>query len=172
MADTLIELVKFVGLLGGFVGLATGSFIIYDRLVRFRPIAFLFPADYKTNIRFKNVAAETIIIDRITIKPPLLFVRRANDLKPPNTDRAETWYGSKDPDADRVFVIIKPMEERTFMLSGVSADFDHAPADQVFTIKCRWRNTRKPFPIARHVRIKTTARDVRELRDASLANKV
>jgi hypothetical protein len=169
MIDTLVELIKFVGGLGG---LASALFLIYDRVVRYRPAAFLFPADYKTNIRFKNVAAETIIIDKITIKPPLLFVRRANDLKPPNTDRAETWYGSKDPDADRIFVIIKPMEERTFMLSGVSADFDHAPADQVFTIKCRWRNTRKPFPIARHVRIKTTARDVRELREASLANKV
>jgi len=169
MIDTLIELIKFVGGLGG---LASASFLIYDRVVRYRPTAFLFPAEYKTNIRFKNVAAETIIIDKITVKPPLLFVRRANDLKPTNTERAEAWYSSKDPDADRIFVIIKPMEERTFMLSGVSADFDHATADQVFTIKCRWRNTRKPFPIARHVKIKTTARDVRELRDASLANKV
>jgi hypothetical protein len=169
MVDTLIELIKFVGGLGG---LASASFLIYDRVFRYRPSAFLFPADYKTNIRFKNVAAETIIIDKITIKPPLLGVRRANDLKPTNTERAETLYGSKDPEAGRIFVIIKPMEERTFALSGTSADFDHAPGDQVITIKCRWKNTRKPFPIARHVKIKTTAREVRELRDASLANKV
>lgn len=167
MIGTLIELVKFVGGLGG---LASASFLIYDRVVRYRPSAFLFPANYKAHVCFKNLAAETIIIDKVTIKPPLLKLMRANDFKSDHEDRAESWYG-KDSDHDKVFVIIRPMGERSFALHGSSAEFDHAPEGRVIVIKCRWKNTRKPFPVDRHVKIKTTAAAIRQLRDASLANK-
>jgi hypothetical protein len=64
--DSIIELVKFVSGLGG---LATSAFLVYDRIYRYRPSAFLIPADYKTNLRFKNVAAESIIIDEIIVFP-------------------------------------------------------------------------------------------------------
>jgi hypothetical protein len=46
MLDSVIELVKFVG---GLAGLASSAFLVYDRIFRNRPAAFLFPADYKTS---------------------------------------------------------------------------------------------------------------------------
>ena len=52
MLDSVVELVKFVGGLGG---LASSAFLIYDRVFRYRPAAFLIPAEYKTTLRFKNV---------------------------------------------------------------------------------------------------------------------
>jgi hypothetical protein len=60
MIENIIEAVKFFGGLGG---LASSAFLVYDRIFRYRPAAFLIPAAYK------NMAAETIIIDEIVINP-------------------------------------------------------------------------------------------------------
>ena len=56
---------------------------------------------------------------------------------------------------DGIYVVIKPMEERTFALHRF-ADFESAHGSTVIAIRCRWKNTRKPFPIPRYVRVKTT----------------
>jgi hypothetical protein len=65
MLYSVVETVKFVGGLGG---LASPAFLVYERMFRNRPAAFLFPAEFKANLRFKNVAAETIIIDEIVTR--------------------------------------------------------------------------------------------------------
>ena len=168
MLDSVIELVKFVGGLGG---LASSAFLVYDRVFRYQPLAFLFPAEYKTNIRLKNVAAETIIIDEIAIVPPFLRAARANDLVTTNQERAAAWYSSAESKAEGVYIIIKPMEERTFALHRF-ADFENADGGTVVSIRCRWRNTRKSYPFNRYVRLKTTVKEIRDIREASLANKV
>jgi hypothetical protein len=169
MLDSVVELVKFVGGLGG---LASSAFLVYDRIFRYRPAAFLLPVDYKTNLRFKNVAAETIIIDEIVIKPPMLTVARANDLVTVNEERAAVMYGSaEDKRPEVIYVVIKPEEERTFALHRF-ADFENADGKTVIKIRCKWRNTRRPFPISRYVRVKTTVKEIRDLREASLAGKV
>lgn len=170
--DPIIELVKFVGGLGG---LASSTFLVYDRVYRYRPSAFLIPADYKTSLRFKNVAAETIVIDEIVITPPMLTVARANDLVTRNEERAAVMYPTTTSKEDKerlegTYVIIKPMEERTFALHRF-ADFENADGCTAIIIRCRWKNTRKPFPIPRYVRIKTTVKEVHNLREASLAGK-
>jgi hypothetical protein len=167
--DSIIELVKFVGGLGG---LASSAFLVYDRIYRYRPAAFLIPADYKTNLRFKNIAAETIVIDEIVITPPMLTVATANDLVTRNEERAAVMYPTMEDNKrlEGIFVVIKPTEERTFALHRF-ADFETADGNTVIAIRCRWRNTRKPFPIPRYVRVKTTVKEVRDLREASLAGK-
>jgi hypothetical protein len=130
---SVVELVKFVG---GLSGLASAAFLIYDRMFRFRPLAFLIPVEHKTNIRFSNVAPETVIIDQITITPPIVKVVKANDLMTENDDRAAVWYPTKDEKPEFTFVVIKPMDKRTFALHR-SAEFES------------WRNTRKSLPFPR-----------------------
>jgi len=76
--------------------------------------------------------------------------------------------GDKKPEV--IFIVIKPMEERTFALNRL-ADFENADGNKVISIRCRWRNTRKPFPVGRYVSVKTTVKDVTDLREASLAGK-
>src|ERR1700687_4984055 len=93
MLDSVIGVVKFVG---GVGGLASSAFLIYDRVFRDRPAAFLIPANYKTNLRFKNVAAETIIIDEIIITPPMLKVAKANDLITMNEEKSAVLYPDKE----------------------------------------------------------------------------
>ena len=51
------------------------------------------------------------------------------------------------------------------------ADFENADGSTAIAIRCRWRNTRKPFPIPRYVRVKTTVKEVRNLMEASLTGK-
>jgi hypothetical protein len=169
IVDSVIEMVKFVG---GMGGIASSAFLVYDRMFRYRPAAFLIPMDYKTSLRIKNVADETLIIDEITIKPGILVVARASDLVTVSEERAASMY----PNMERrlpegVFIFIKPKEERTFALHR-SAEFESPDGKRVITIRCRWRNTRKPFPIPRYVHVKTTVKDVKDMREASLAHKV
>ena len=163
MLDSIIELVKFVGGLGG---LASATFLVYDRIFRYRPSAFLIPVEYKTSVRFKNVAAEIIIT------PPMLTIARANDLVTRNEERAAVMYPTMEDNKrlEGIYIVIKPMEERTFALHRF-ADFESADEKTVIAIRCRWRNTRKPFPIPRYVRVTTTVKEVRNLREASLAGK-
>src|SRR5947209_7923272 len=96
MLDSLIEVVKFVGGLGG---LASSAFLVYDRLLRDRPAAFLVPADFHVHLLLRNTASETIVIDEITITPPILVLHRPNDLMTAQQAKAAVWYPSKN-DAD------------------------------------------------------------------------
>src|SRR5579871_1223172 len=109
------ELFDAVKTSGSLVGLATGAFLIYDRLIRSRPVAYLGVSDYKADLRFKNTTHETIIIDEIKITPPDYFrVARANDLITANEDRQQAFYpttaGKDDPRFEGNFVMLKPQE--------------------------------------------------------------
>jgi hypothetical protein len=172
MLGEALDAIKLIGALGG---LASSAFLVYDRLVRYRPLAFLCPGDFKANIRIENIAKETIVIDEIVISPPILTVARANDLITRNEERQLSFYPSRadknDPRFQGHFVVVKPMSERTFALHRL-ADFENAADGTRVKIRCRWHNTRRPWPIARYVGIKTTVKQVRGLQDASFAGKV
>ncbi len=123
-------------------------------------------------LSFPNNEWKTIIIDEIIITPPMLTVARGNDLVTRNEERAAVMYPSMEDNKrlEGIYIIIKPMEERTFALHRL-ADFENADGSTAIAIRCRWRNTRKPFPVGRYVRVRTTVKEVRDLREASLAGK-
>jgi hypothetical protein len=73
VVDSVIEFVKFFGELGGF---ASTAFIVYDRIYRYMPTAFLIPLDYKTSLRIKNIAPGTIVTDEIIVVPQIVRVAR------------------------------------------------------------------------------------------------
>ena len=167
----LAELTEAVKFFGGLSGLASGVFLVYDRLYRNQPVAFLVPHEYKAGLRLKNIARETIIIEGIDVSPPILKVHRANDLRTVNEERQAVWYpGINDEEEMRAFIIFTPESERTFALHR-SGEFENADDDMVITLRCKWRNTRKPLPFYRSVYVKVLVKDVRALRDASLAGK-
>lgn len=164
----LVETVKFVGGLGG---LASAAFLIYDRLFKGAPAAFLVPKDYKTCVRFVNASNETLLIDEVTVEPPIMHLVKANDLATVNEERQATFYGT--PDDERltgIFIVLKADQERTFPLHRF-ADFENSDRKRRVVIRCRWRNTRKPFPLNRYVKVETTVGDVEKMREASLAGK-
>jgi hypothetical protein len=168
MLSDIAEGVKFFG---GLSGLASAIFLIYDRLYRSQPIAFLMPHEYKAALRLKNVAKETIIIEGIDVSPPIIQVHRGNDLRTVNEERQAVWYPKLNDEKEmRVFIILTPESERTFHLHR-SAEFEEADDETVITFRCKWRNTRKPLPVFRSVYVRVLAKDVRAFREASLAGK-
>jgi hypothetical protein len=169
----IVEIIKFVG---SVAGLFTAGFLIYDRLIRSRPIAYLGVSEYKVDLRLKNVTPETIIVEEITITPPdHLRAARANDLITANEDRQKVFYpdsaGKNDPRFVGEFVMLKPQEERKFSLHRFAA-FELAKDDEKVVIRCRWENTRRPWFTKRHVTVRTTVGKVKKLVDAAAAGKV
>jgi hypothetical protein len=168
MLDEALEVLKIAGTVGGIL---TPIFLVYDRVIRYRPLAFLVAGDYKTKLCLKNIAAETIVIDEIKIFPPIIEVARANDLVTTNEEKAAVMYPTMaDKKPKRTLIVIKAMGERSFDLHRF-ADFENADGKKAIKIRCRWKNTRKRFPIAQYVRVKTTVQEIRDLREASLAGK-
>jgi hypothetical protein len=55
LLEGIIEAVKFFG---GLSGLASGAFLVYDRLLKNQPLIFLVAQEYKAALRLKNVAQE------------------------------------------------------------------------------------------------------------------
>lgn len=165
----LEDFIKAVTFVGGLSGLASISFLVYDRFIRSRPSIFLIPKDYNTQVCINNVADETIIIDEVTIRPPFLKVYRANDLITANEETALGMYGKSARQLpEGTFIVIKPLAQRTAALHRL-ADFENADGAKAVKIRCRWRNTRRPVPWHRYVRIRT---DIRDLREVTMTNKV
>lgn len=64
MADMLIKI-------GAIVGLVTGIFTVWDRLARWRPIAYIFATiPGSTYIRIKNLGQVDVIVRHIQAHPP------------------------------------------------------------------------------------------------------
>jgi hypothetical protein len=169
----IVEIIKFVG---SAAGLFTAGFLIYDRLIRSRPIAYLGVSEYKADLRFKNVTSETVIVDEIAISPPdYLRAVRANDLITANEDVQKAFYpdsaGKDNPRFVGEFVMLKPQEERKFSLHRFAA-FELAKDDEKVVIRCRWENTRLPWFTKRHVMVRTTVGKVKKLVYAAAAGKV
>ena len=156
MTFDLVEVIKFIG--GS--GLASGSFLIYDRLVRFRPTIFFRPSNNHVYLVIKNTMPETLVIDQITVAPAYLGIALGDDLR----STIETIVDAQRPNeqASRVFVVIDPLSEKMCRLLQLKG-FDDLLGSTTIKIRCQWRNTRRPFFLKRNVSVSTTRIDVLRL---------
>jgi hypothetical protein len=157
--DGFVEALKLVG---AVIGIATASFIVYDRLFRDRPIFSLQasrPAgsassvDNDIYLRIKNVSDEDIIIDEISISPPHLTF---------SVD-GEVCSIAKAVLREFNQIVVGPLGERLLIL--IITQSEHAPV----TITATWRGTRRPWPWKRHVKIHTTVAFIAKLKSATAA---
>jgi hypothetical protein len=165
----LSEIGQGINLLGVLGGIGSSAFLICDRFLRGRPLAFLVPEGYLACLCLRNLSNETLIVDEITVSPPILSPSNASDLQSAQRDKGDSWY-PKDGQPKTVFIILKPGDTRTFALKR-SAEFEESDVGRKLGIRCRWRDTRVSLPVHRYVRVNTNVGDVRNLREASLANK-
>ncbi|MGH6926564.1 MAG: hypothetical protein ACRED5_22780 [Propylenella sp.] len=167
MIETAIEAVK---LIGGIGGIASAIFLVYDRAFRWRPEVHLQPIDYSVHLVVRNVAPVSIIVDAICTSAAALHFRNTNDSLSKAEEVALRMYPRRlEGEAlQRVFVVIDPMDKRTFQLV-FGQEFEQLEAKKKIQIRCSWRNTRKPFPMQRSVSVQTTAEDIRGLREVALA---
>jgi hypothetical protein len=168
------DFLEAIQLVGSIVGLLSGAFIVYDRLFRWRPTVYLGPKEFHVHLFFRNVSDETIVINEVTFEPKFAEIARANDLITVNEERQKSFYpttaGKDDPRFEGNYIVLKGLEERDFAIHRYG-DFESANDDVVLKIRCRWENTRRPWPFRRYVKVLTTVGKVKRLREAAVAGK-
>ena len=164
MIESLIEGTKFIG---GIGGIASAVFLIYDRYVSGRPLAYLNPEGSHAELVLKNVTEESIVIDEISVTPRVLQVSMADDLR--STIKAVV-AGEKGVSGDsKTYFVISAEGERRLPLVFLS-QFKESPKNKKITITCGYRNTRRPLPFSRFVKVKTTIEDLEAINCFRAAN--
>jgi hypothetical protein len=156
MYEAGIEYLKIIGGLGGIISIVV---LIYDRFVRSKPLAYLIPHEFRVHLRLVNTTNETIIIDSIEVKPRVLEPVWGSDTRSEVEAAAAALYPSDDEEQARTLVI-RPSAERSLPLQFRTLDKEGR-----IKIRFRWRNTRTPFLLARHVSVYTSFGDLRILKE-------
>jgi hypothetical protein len=132
-------MLEFFILVGSLCGLGSAIVLIYERVIRTRPILHLHPGDYAVQLRIKNVTDEAILIDQITVSPAVFGWTPAPGASPT--------------------VVIKPHEEMLLRMM-LFRDFEKLAEKALVTVTVSWRTTRRPWPFKRTVSTKIAAADV------------
>jgi hypothetical protein len=163
MSD-FIEVFKVVGAAGGLI---SACFLLYDRLMRIRPEAFLSKGEYPghLNITVRNVSNESIILDEIGVSPNILGAAEGDGVHA--IVEAIHRRGDDVAESSRdVFIVLKPLEE--LRLKVVTFDkFIQAAAGQKVVVRLSWRTTRDRMPFKRNIKIRTSVADIQAMTDGS-----
>jgi hypothetical protein len=165
MSD-LVEVFKVVGAAGGLI---SAGFLLYDRLVRIRPEAFLSGGEYpgQLDITVRNVSNESIILDQIGASPNIFGIAQGDGVHA----IAEAIHRRGDDVTEssrKVFIVLKPLEE--LQLKLITFDrFNQASPDQKVVARISWRTTRVRMPFKRNVRINTSVADIRAMKNPGSA---
>jgi hypothetical protein len=161
-----LEVFKVVGSASGLI---SAGFLIYDRVLRWRPLAYLTPYDQQVGLVVKNVADETIVIDEITVKPAIVSLAMANDLRSTVEAAAERMWPSRTPGQPaRTYAVLGPRLERVFRFV-LRTEFENMPEHTKVVLTTKWHNTPKPFWWPRRVRVNTTIEEIRHLKTVAQA---
>lgn len=154
--DSVAEAIK---LIGGILGIATATFIVFDRIWRNQPIFALHAkprvaGDNYLFLRIKNVLDEDIVIENWSVSPQLVGL---------STDTSVRAIAGAMLD-DVPTTILPPLGEQQFNL--VILDAATPRKQEEITISAQWDTTRHPWPFRRRVKIKTTLARLEELKGA------
>lgn len=165
--SNLLEAFKVVGAAGGLI---SAVFLLYDRLVRIRPDAFLSMGEYPGHLDMtvRNVSNESIILDEIGVSPNILGVAKGDGVRA----IVEAIHRRGDDVAEssrNVFIVLKPLEE--LQLKLVTFDkFNQASAGQKVVVRLSWRTTRFRMPFKRNLKIRTSVADIRAMKNTEASD--
>jgi hypothetical protein len=166
MAFDLVETIK---LIMGLSGLASGTYLIYDRIICFRPTVSFRPHDNAVNLVIRNAMPESLIVDSVTITPPYLCVHSRRDLGETLTKiKAGVEARGKDAHTSHDFLIIDPLTEKLFPLIWVVSKDNLSPRASI-KVRCLWRSTGRP--LKRGVTASATVQDILQMqKEAQVTN--
>jgi len=150
-----------VGSFAGLVSIPTTLFVIYDRVVRGRPIFVLHVAgriacENRLFLRMKNVLDEDIVAEDWQITPPLI------GLSADDSFRAIAKAVVDPPPRS----IVPPMGSLLLHLIILPAATGR-DNDKV-EISARWMRTRNPWPFQRRVKFPVTVARLKEWKEAHM----
>src|SRR5262249_8129392 len=151
MIDMALEVAKALGVIGG---IASSTFLIWDRVVRDRPKVGLRVTPGQVYPRIKNVMDEDLIIDSIDSKPQ--YISPALDHQLESIVRAAA--GQFD------LLTIEPHGEAKLpLVVHVRSNGDEGASVKIVTT---WRGTRRRWPWKRTSVIETSVAELRSLERA------
>src|SRR5215470_4979173 len=149
-------------LVGSAAGIISGGFLVYDRLIRDRPQAYLAKhGSGAVDLVLRNAANETLIVDETSVAPNVLAFPHGHEIR---DTVAAIYRRGEDVAESRLpcFFTVEPLGELTLGMVRFEA-FKQLKKEDRITIRLKWRNTRFVLPFARKVKVTTTAGDIRKL---------
>jgi hypothetical protein len=152
--------------LGSLLGFASALFLVYDRLIRYRPIASLnavlgfgdtSPSHASPTLHVKNTAPFHILVERFTVSPPYWSVAPSVELD----GMTDVISGADTP------ILLAPFEDRDLLL--VMRDQSGARSDQRIDITIHWRRGSARRLRQWPIRMRTSLDDI-ELRKIAALN--
>jgi hypothetical protein len=162
MMSDLVEAFKVVGAAGGLI---SAGFLLYDRLVRIRPQAFLTKGEYpgQLMITVRNVSNESIIMDEFAVAPNIFGIAHGDSTRAIAEVVIRRGHEAKQS-SRKVFIVLEPLEE--LQLNLITFDkFEQASGDQAIVMLIAWRTTRFRMPFKRNIKIRTSAADIRAMKE-------
>jgi hypothetical protein len=156
----------FLGL-GALLGFVSTGFLVYDRLLRYRPIISVtavrgmdgISRQAEPTLRVKNVAPFDLLVERFEVKPPYCGVAPSDDMK----HVVEAASGSDIP------ILLAPFEERELGLVITVTDRTKVKEDEHINIRMYWRRSIAPWVPQWPVSVRTSLADI-ELRQKAAMN--
>ena len=150
----MLEALKIVG---SIVGLATGAFVLVDRFVRNRPMAYFRPPEHEDGeleLVVFNTANEPIVVHGVECRPDTMRVSYRDD-----------WRDILDPDLKGGGAIIAPNSHKRFTcVEGIGWDAQK-PGSWV-RIVIRWSFTSWRWLPCVPVRVSNTVERLHQIKSA------
>jgi len=151
--------VEFIKIAGGIAGLASATFLIYDRLVRDRPIYAIHakqgpPGNNPLFLRIHNALDEDIVVENWHIVPPLVGLSTDNSIR--------GMVGAVIGEMPRAILPPRGALNLVLVILGVATNRD----SESIRISAEWSTTKRPWLFRRRVEIKTTVAKLKQWKEA------
>jgi hypothetical protein len=164
MTSGVIQVWHVVIGIGALLGFVNTGFLIYDWLLRYRPIVSLSAvkgpgstsaSHVKPTLHIKNVAPFHILIERFAVKPPYCSIALTRGIR-------DTLITESDTP-----ILLAPSEDRELVI--IRKDSSDARKDEQIKITVRWRRGRARWLPKCPVSVRTSLDDI-ELRQKAAMN--
>jgi hypothetical protein len=153
--------------IGGLLGFVSTAFLVYDRLLRYRPTVSVTAVrgldgvsqQAEPILRVKNVAPFDLLIERFEVEPPYCGIASGDKLR----DILKTVSRLEIP------ILLAPFEERELLLLITVTDRSTVNDDDHIKIIMHWRRSIAPWVPQWPVSVRTSLADI-ELRQKAAMN--
>ncbi len=142
--------------------LLTGAKSVHDRVRGRMPSIDFAPGTYGAVLHLRNDRDETIIVERIEAKPPLLAFSTGHEVR----DIAEAVVRVRPDAVEDALAVLRSKEDIELKIITMDG-FKAAPASQKIKVTIQWRASSRALLSRSKASKKITVEDVRDLEEAA-----
>ena len=156
------DIVELLKLVGGVFGLATGLFVVADRLLLFRPHVTWGRTEHNVCVVVRNVAQETIVFEKIVVQPDGWALAWGGSLRD-TIEAAAKAIKFENEDAKPMTFVLSADSERSFDVVSSSNVDSNGSGPQIII---HWRFCRDRWLPQLPVKLSADARFWNTLKNA------